>query len=411
MKHLAIDLGSRESQICLRDSDGKILEEERRPTTGLGKYLAGQKEKCRVVVESCAEAFVVADAAKAAGQEVVVVPASLARTLGVGSRGIKNDVRDARNLSKVSCQMDELPSVHVPSQVSRERKTMSAMREALVEVRTKLVNTARSWLRTQGIGVLAGGTLPTFPGRYRRHVEKKKKVVPKHVERVLQMIEDLNPEIAEADKELEATAEQDPTCALLMTAPGVGPVTVVRYTAALDEVERFADAHGVESYLGLIPGENSSGDAKKRRMKGITKAGPTRVRWALTQAAWTALRCCKHDPMVVWARQIQERRGKKVAVMALVRKLAGVLYAMWRDGKRYDPNHERNRAKQAQQAQAMSGSGVAATTSASEVTAPPAGDPIRGPLLGRLRKRRHAGPVSLAIPAKSKISVQVVQRR
>jgi transposase len=235
--------------------------------------------------------------------------------------------------------MEDLPSVHVPRTESRERKAMSAMREALVDVRTKLVNTARSWLRTNGVGVLAGGTPPTFPGRYRRHVEKKGKALPSYVERVLQAIDELNPRIAEADKELQATAEKDPTCKLLMTAPGVGPVTAVRFAAAIDEVERFGDAHGVESYLGLIPGENSSGDAKKKHMKGITKAGPPRVRWTLTQAAWTATRCRKHDPMVEWARQIEARRGKKVSVMALVRKLAGVLYAMWRDGKPYDPQH------------------------------------------------------------------------
>lgn len=361
MNHLAIDLGSRESQICVRNSEGVILEEERRATTGLWKYLAG-KEKCRVVVESCAEAFAIADAARKAGHEVRVVPTSLVRALGVGSRGIKNDVRDAQNLSKASCRMEDLPSVHVPGEVSRERKAMSAMREALVEVRTKLVNTARSWLRTQGVGVLAGGTLPTFPVRYRRHAEKKGKPLPSHVERVLQTIEELNPKIAEADKELEATAEQDATCKLLMTAPGVGPVTAVRYAAAIDEVRRFNDAHGVESYLGLIPGENSSGDAKKRRMKGITKAGPPRVRWALTQAAWTALRCRKHDPMVAWARQIEARRGKKVAVMALVRKLAGVLFAMWRDGKPYDPRHESmGKVERARGGEATRGTDVTAT--------------------------------------------------
>jgi transposase len=181
-------------------------------------------------------------------------------------------------------------------------------------------------------------------------VASKGKAVPKHVERVLHAIEALNPGIAEADKELEATADQDPTCKLLMTAPGVGPVTAVRFAAAIDDVSRFTNAHGVEAYLGVIPGENSTGESRKRRMKGITKAGPPRVRWALTQAAWTALRCRKHDPMVQWARQIEARRGKKVAVIALVRKLAGVLYAMWRDGKPYDPLHARP------------GSGAAATT-------------------------------------------------
>jgi transposase len=362
VNHIAIDLGSRESQICVRNSDGLIVEEDRRPTTGLGKYLAG-KEKSVVVVESCAEAFSVADAAGKTGHTVKVVPTSLVRALGVGSRGIKNDKRDAQNLSKASCRMEDLPSVHVPGEASRAQKAMSAMRECLVEVRTKLVNTTRSWLRTQGVGVLAGGTLPTFPGRYRRHVKKKGKTLPSCVERVLQAIDELNPKIAEADKELEATADQDPTCKLLMTAPGVGPVTAVRYRAAIDEVGRFHDAHGVESYLGLIPGENSSGDAKKRRMKGITKAGPPRVRWALTQAAWTALRCRKHEPMVEWARQIEARRGKKVAVMALVRKLAGVLFAMWRDGKPYDPGHDgKVKAEMLRAGEVATRSGVTAAT-------------------------------------------------
>ena len=365
MNHIAIDLGSRESQICVRNSEGLILEEQRRPTTALGKYLK-TKEKGRVVLETCAEAFAIADAARAAGHDVTVVPSKLVRMLGVGDRGIKNDVRDAQNLSKVSCRLEELPSVHVPGEQSRERKAMSALRESLVEVRTKLVNTTRSWLRTQGVGVLRGGTLPTFPGRYRRHVEKRTgKPVPSYVDRVLKAIEELNPKIAEADKDLESIATQDPACKLLMTAPGVGPVTAVRFTAAIDDVSRFEDGHGVESYLGLIPGENSSGDAKKRHMKGITKAGPSRVRWALTQAAWTAMRCRKHDPMVEWARQIEERRGKKVAVIALVRKLAGVLYAMWRDGKPYDPRHESKvKAAATQRGDTATGSGVTATPTA-----------------------------------------------
>lgn len=318
------------------------------------------KAKSRVVVETCAEAFRVADLAKAAGHEVIVVPTKLVRVLGVGDRGIKNDVRDARNLSNASCRLQELPAVHVPTQLSRERKSMAGAREALVEVRTKLVNTARSWLRSQGVGVLRNGTLPTFPDRYRRHVRAKGHEVPKEMERVLAMIEALNEQVGEADKELEETAERDTTCKLLMTAPGIGPVTAVRYAAGIDDVSRFRSAHGVEAYLGLVPGENSTGESK--RMTGITKAGAPRIRRVLTQAAWAAIRCRKHDPMVEWAQKIAERRGKKVAVMALVRKLAGILYAMWRDGKPYDPRHEQRVRKDVQASRrAATQSGVAVT--------------------------------------------------
>ena len=88
-------------------------------------------------------------------------------------------------------------------------------------------------------------------------------------------------------------------------------------------------------------------------MTGITKAGPPRVRWALTQAAWVILKCNKHrttevmDPMAAWAREVAKRRGKKCAAIALVRKLSGVLYAMWRDRKPYDPSYMRKAMQQA----------------------------------------------------------------
>src|SRR5882762_9899961 len=132
MDHIAIDLGSRESQVCIRRADGEILEERRVGTRSLGKYLQG-RPKSRVVLEACAEAFSVADAALATGHETVVVPASLAPSMGVGDRGIKTDTRDARNLSEASCRMSRLPSVHVPTQASRERKSICGVREALVQ--------------------------------------------------------------------------------------------------------------------------------------------------------------------------------------------------------------------------------------------------------------------------------------
>jgi len=90
MDHIAVDLGGRESQICVRGSDGAILEERRYPTGMLGQYLATRLES-RVVVETCSEALGVADVALEAGHEVRVVPTTLVRSLGVGARRIKTD--------------------------------------------------------------------------------------------------------------------------------------------------------------------------------------------------------------------------------------------------------------------------------------------------------------------------------
>jgi transposase len=160
--------------------------------------------------------------------------------------------------------------------------------------------------------------------------------LPTYVERQLQTIESLNKEIAAADRELAATAKADPIARWLMTVPGIGPSTSVRFVAALDEISRFSGAHAVESYLGLVPGEDSSSERKRRT--SITKAGPTALRWCLVQAAWAARRARRQDPMQRWANEVEKRRGKRVAVLALARKLAGILYAIWRDGTEYEPH-------------------------------------------------------------------------
>ena len=108
MDHLAIDLGGRESQICVRQAEGHIVEERRCRTAGLAAYLASRPPS-RVIVETCSEAFRIADAALAAGHAVRVVPATLVRTLGVGARRVKTDRRDAQVLSEVSCRIDRHP--------------------------------------------------------------------------------------------------------------------------------------------------------------------------------------------------------------------------------------------------------------------------------------------------------------
>jgi transposase len=326
--HLAIDLGGRESQVCVRASDGQIVEERRCRTAALPAFLASRPHS-RVIVETCTEAFGVADAALAVGHEVRVVPATLVRSLGVGARGVKIDRRDAQVLSEVSCRID-LPSVHVPSREARQRKTLCGMREALVSARTKLVNTVRGWLRAEARRP-RGGDVATFPARVRALCTET--ALPPYVERQLRTIDALTREITAADRELVAAARTDPIARRLMTVPGVGPSTAVRFVAALDEISRFRGAHAVESYLGLVPGEHSSAD--RRRRTSITKAGPTALRWCLVQAAWAARRTRRQDPMQQWADAIEQRRGTRVAVLALARKLAGILYALWRDGAVY----------------------------------------------------------------------------
>src|SRR5215831_15724634 len=107
-------------------------------------------------------------------------------------------------------------------------------------------------------------------------------------------------------------AVQDPRVPRLRSVPGVDPVTTAAFLAAIDEAQRFRHAHQLEAYLGLVPREYSSGETQRRG--AITKAGHSRTRWLLIQAAVSLLR---RDPpqaehLRTWARRLAARRGKQV---------------------------------------------------------------------------------------------------
>lgn len=337
MEHVGIDLGGSKSQVCVRAADNTVLLERTVATISIGELMR-ERPQSRVILETCAEAFAVADKIRSLNpeHEVRIVPATLAKTLGIGSRGVKNDRKDARCLSEVSVRID-LPSVHVPSMLSRDIKSLCACRDGLVHSRTQLINVVRGWMRTKLIRIPAGATY-TFPTRLRDHAIGV--ALPSFITTTLQAIDTLSAQLDALDLEVSALAKTHKTCELLMSAPGVGPVTAVRFLAAIDDCARFPSASALTNYLGLTPGEHRSSTRGHRT--GITKAGPNAVRSCLVQCAWSAWRTAKSDPNVQWAQGLAARsKNKNIAIIALARKLAGILFAIWRHGRPYDPNYGR----------------------------------------------------------------------
>ena len=147
----------------------------------------------------------------------------------------------------------------------------------------------------------------------------------------------MNEKIAGLDREIAALGKRDPRVRLLQTTPMVGPLTATAFVALIDDVSRFKKAHGVENYVGLVPSEWSS--SEKRLKLGITKRGDCLVRWLLVEASWSIMTKRRPDTFELrrWANDIASRRKRKVAVVALARRLAGILYAMLRDNKPFDP--------------------------------------------------------------------------
>jgi transposase len=139
----------------------------------------------------------------------------------------------------------------------------------------------------------------------------------------------LSTEIRTFDVALAAVAAADPIVGRLQTVPGVGLIVATSFRAFVDDVTRFGSATQVSAAMGLVPREDSSAD---RRHRGhITKAGPSPLRSVLVQAAWVHWRVNKGGALRAWVDRIAARRGKRIAVVALARRLSRILYAIWRD--------------------------------------------------------------------------------
>lgn len=116
-----------------------------------------------------------------------------------------------------------------------------------------------------------------------------------------------------------------------MTAPG-GPVVALTFQAVMDTPARFGgDAGRASAFLGLVPSEDSP--AERQHKGSITKAGPRELRSLLVQAGWVIWRgrTAAGAALRVWAQALAARRGRRIAVVALARRLSRILYALWRD--------------------------------------------------------------------------------
>ena len=333
MDHLGIDLHKKSSQICLLTPGGELLERRIQTTRDSFAAALGSRPRTRILIEASTESEWAARCLEELGHEVIVADPNYAPMYAQRTRKVKTDRRDARALAE-ACRLGAYRRAHRTSDAQQHVRAQVAVREVLVQTRCKYVLLAGALLRRQGLRWASGGpeTFPARVGRLSLSETLQGEIAP-----LLAMVKILTTQIQEADHRLVCLIESDPRAQRLCTVPGVGPVTAATFVATLDQVERFGGAHQVEAYLGLVPRELSSGEKQCRGR--ITKAGNGRARWLLVEAAWCILRYKKPETRALrrWAERIALRRGKSRAAVALARRLAGILFAMLRDGTTYQP--------------------------------------------------------------------------
>jgi transposase len=247
---------------------------------------------------------------------------------GTRSRKIKTDRRDVAALAE-ACRTEMYRPAHRASAETWVVRRQLRVRTHLVRARTGAINVLRAVLRQDGVRI-ASGAAEHVLGRLGGVTLSS--TLAATIAPLRTLIAELNDLVAAADAAVEARAEADADARRLMTVPGVGPVVAVTFRAVLDDPARFGgDARRASAFVGVVPSEHSSAE---RQHKGhITKAGPRDLRALLVQASWVIWRSRRAavHPLRTWAHALAARRGRRIAIVALARRLTRILFALWRD--------------------------------------------------------------------------------
>jgi transposase len=330
MEYGAIDLHTKESQIRIVTAEGVVVLDRRIPTraerlTGL----FGDRPRLRVLLETGTESEWVAQHLEELGHEVVVADPNYAPMYSDRTRRVKTDKRDVAALAEAN-RLGLYRRAHRVSAAHRVRRQQLRVREHAVRMRTQTINVLRALLRQHGVRIPTGAAEHTVARVARLALPP---ILQEVIAPLLELLDVVTPLIARADRWARETARTDTAAQRLLTVPGVGPIVALTFQAVLDTPDRFGGAaRRASAYVGVVPSERSSGERQRRG--AVTKAGPRTLRALLVQAAWAVWRAPGRAGAALhaWVLQLAARRGRRVAVVALARRLSRILYAIWRDG-------------------------------------------------------------------------------
>ncbi len=337
---IGMDVSDKWSHIVVLDDGGNVVLEERVATKAAAvKKFFKRFTGARIALEVGQHSPWLSRLLGEMGLEVIVGNPRKVGLISASDR--KSDRVDAQTLARLA-RMD--PALLFPVQHRREdTQAMLAFlraREALVEARTKLINSVRGQVKA------IGGRMPKCTSEsFHKHADDIPELLEEALVPLMETIGMLTEKIKHQDKVIEEVCrEVYPETALLLDVDGVGPITALAFVLTVEEPGRFRSSRAVGAYFGLRPKRDQSGDVDKQLP--VTKAGDRMVRKLLVQSAHRILGPFgKDSDLRRWGLKLAERGGKTMkrkAVVAVARKLAVLLHRLWVTGEVYDPLRKAN---------------------------------------------------------------------
>lgn len=323
---VGIDLAKSTFQLHGNDSAGHQRLAKQVTRASLLKTIA-KLPRCTIAMEACCGAYYWGQQFEALGHQVKIIPPHYVKPFVQVN---KNDARDAQAIAEAAAR-PATPTVAVKSVEQQDLQAIHRVRERLVKEKTAISNELRGLLAEVGI------TLP----RGHQHIQRTAQEILENAQSNLSvrrrmLLNDLRDQWLERtqrveayDRELRHIAQQNASCRLLQTIPGIGPVIATLMYSYIGSAAHYKSGRHLSAALGLVPRQHATGG--KPRLLGISKQGNKQVRKQLVHGARAAYRVLNHPDnssrLGAWVQRKQDKHPNKI-IVGLANKLARIIWAV-----------------------------------------------------------------------------------
>ena len=334
MYYTGIDLHKKTSFITTIDARGKLVTRANLQNVeeDILAYFVNLGGETKIVIESMASWYWLYDLLTGEGFEVVI--SNPVKTKAIASAKIKNDKLDSHMLAQL-LRADLICTVHVSSLEIRKLKELLRHRSRLVRDATRMKNRIHMLLMKNNLRSPFSDLFGVKGLRYLVEID-----LPDYhrqqVEVYLVLYQKLQEQIEPLTKRVRALAKENHTAQLLMTIPGIGPITAMFIVAEVDDISRFRSYRNLASYAGLVPSLDASAGKEKRGR--ITKQGSRYLRTALVEAAQAAARMQNSRLRIFFRRKIV-KAGYQKAIVATAHKILQYAFYVWKNQTPYQETY------------------------------------------------------------------------
>lgn len=337
---IGMDVSDKKVDLCILDGAGEpVMEVQVANTKRALERFFSKQESCLVALEAGTHSMWQGELIESLGHEVLVGNPRRLRAIWEHER--KCDTRDAEMLARIA-RFDRSLLYPIRHRSARSHRDLEAIkgRDQLVKCRRQLLTHVRGAVKVHGVRITKCSP-ESFSTRAAEELPEELREVfwP-----ILKSIEELSARIHHYERQIEALGREYPEVERLCAIRGVGTLTALAFVLRLEDPHRFENSRQVGAYLGLVPRRDQSGVLEKQL--GITKAGDELVRRLLVNCAQYILGAFGPDcELRRFGLHLMERGGPKAknkAVVAVARKLAVLMHAIWLSEESYDPSYQQN---------------------------------------------------------------------